>query len=248
MSWLMLAQRAPNSLELFLHCHFSQLILSWRGEHKGRKSLGAEIVNEGSLSTLRKSPRRKVSRKIDEVMSWGEGHHTNLLTKQMVEKAVQKAMQMVQKAQDEEEKPSVYWTLQRLHRNEGWVLFLWTGKLPCKKANFSSCSHLCLLTSIFYIKISPHFTLCCLVRGYLEASWYSSITQGTDAVPWCLGMCNHPSPLLMLLLSLHREMGQYLPWVLCKHDTINALQKCVCNKDFIFISIMFSFLETCYWS
>lgn len=39
----------------------------------------------------------------------------------------------------------------------------------------------------------------------------------------------------MLLMSLHREMGQYLLWVLCNHDTINALQKYVCNKYFIHI-------------
>lgn len=39
----------------------------------------------------------------------------------------------------------------------------------------------------------------------------------------------------VLLLSLHREMGQYLLCILCKRDTINALQKCVCNKYFIHI-------------
>lgn len=62
--------------QLYLHCHLSQMILRWRGEHEGRRSLGAEIRNEGSLSTLRESPRRQLSRKIDgsDELSWRASH------------------------------------------------------------------------------------------------------------------------------------------------------------------------------
>lgn len=124
-----------------------------------------------------------------------------------------------------------------MHRNEGWILFLWTGKVPCKKANFSYWSHQCLLTSIFYIKISPHFTLCCLVRGYFDIPASSAV--------WAL----HKEQM-----QFHGVLGYIITYPLsrccwchsigkwgsiccrsCKHDTINALQKCVYNKYFIHI-------------